>query len=66
MKNKQKTHKATAKRFKLTKKGKLMHNRQGDNAHLKANKTSQQKARQNGKRALGSKTESKKIISLLS
>lgn len=66
MKNKQKTHKATVKRFKLTKKGKLMHNRQGDNAHLKANKSAQQKARQNGKRSLGSKTESKKIISLLS
>lgn len=66
MKNKQKTHKATTKRFKLTKKGKLMHNRQGDNAHLKANKTSKQKARQKGRTNLGSKNESKKIISLLS
>lgn len=66
MKNKQKTHKATAKRFKLTKKGKLMHNRQGDNAHLKANKSSKQKARQKGKDSLGSKRESNKIKKLLS
>jgi large subunit ribosomal protein L35 len=66
MKNKQKTHKASAKRFRVTKNGKIMHNRQGDNAHLKANKTSQQKARKKGKSSLGSKAESKKIISLLS
>lgn len=63
---KQKTHKATAKRFKLTKGGKVMHNRQGDNAHLKANKTAKQKARKKGTTALGSKRERKKIISLLS
>ncbi len=66
MKNKQKTHKATAKRFKLTRKGKLMHNRQGDNAHLKANKTSLQKSRKKGTKSLSSTNESKKIISLLS
>jgi large subunit ribosomal protein L35 len=66
MKNKQKTHKATAKRFKLTKTGKLKHNRQGDNAHLKANKTSLQKSRKKGVKFLGSKKESKKIIKLLS
>lgn len=66
MKNKKKTHKATAKRFKLTRKGKLMHNRQGDNAHLKANKTSLQKSRKKGTNQLASKSESKKIISLMS
>ena len=66
MKNKQKTHKATAKRFKVTRKGKVMHNHQGDNANLKANKSSKQKVRQNGVGILSSKKESKKIISLLS
>jgi len=43
-----------------------MHNRQGDNAHLKANKTSLQKSRKKGTKTLASKNESKKIISLLS
>ena len=66
MKNKKKTHKASAKRFKLTKTGKLKHNRQGDNAHLKANKTSLQKSRKKGVKFLGSKAESKKIIKLIS
>lgn len=66
MKNKQKTHKATAKRFKLTKNNKLMHNKQGDNAHLKANKSSNQKARKKGKTSLSSSGESKKIKKLLS
>lgn len=66
MKNKQKTHKATAKRFKLTRTGKLMHNRQGDNAHLKANKSSLQKSRKKGVKHLATKNESKKIIKLIS
>jgi len=43
-----------------------MHNHQGDNAHLKANKTAKQKSRQKGVGMLASKKESKKIISLLS
>lgn len=66
MKNKQKTHKATAKRFRVTKNGKVMHNHQGDNAHLKANKTAKQKSRQKGVGMLASKKETKTIISLLS
>jgi len=64
MKNKIKTHKATAKRFKLTGKKKLRHNKQGDNAHLKANKNRNQKARQKGKTILTG-GERKKIIKLL-
>jgi ribosomal protein L35 len=65
MKTKHKTHKATAKRFKLTKNGKLMHNSQGDNAHLKVNKSYHQKARQNGKGALKNPTETKTLTKLL-
>lgn len=60
-----KTHKATAKRFKLTKKGKLMHGSQGDNSHLKVNKDRHQKSRKNGMNALGNKAETKKLTSLL-
>lgn len=63
---KKKTHKATAKRFKLTGSGKVKHNRQGDNAHLKANKTSTQKLRTKGFKVLGNKKEVKKIINLMS
>lgn len=66
MKNKQKTHKATVKRFKLTKNKKLMHNKQGDNAHLKANKSNRQKARKKGKTSLTSSGESNKIKKLMS
>lgn len=65
MKNKIKTHKATVKRFKVTKNNKVRHNKQGDNAHLKTNKSSVQKARKKGKTTLGAKKEVKKIISLL-
>jgi len=60
-----KTHKATAKRFKKTATGKLRHNRQRDNAHLKTNKDRGQKARQNKQPALASRKESKKINVLM-
>ncbi|MBW7953965.1 MAG: bL35 family ribosomal protein [Candidatus Dojkabacteria bacterium] len=65
MKNKIKTHKASAKRFKLTATGKVKHNRQGNN-HLKANKNRAQKKRSSGSKMLNSKTQAKKIISLIS
>ena len=65
MKNKIKTHKATAKRFKVTKNKKVRHNKQGDNAHLKTNKNRGQKARKKGKTSLKNKKEVKKIISLI-
>lgn len=60
-----KTHKATAKRFKLTKNGKLMHGSQGDNSHLKVNKNRHQKSRKNGMNALGNKAETKRLSNLL-
>ena len=60
-----KTHKATAKRFKLTKSGKLLHKRQGDNSHLKVNKSYHQKVRKNNRAALGNKSETKKLINLM-
>ena len=60
-----KTHKATAKRFRITKNGKLMHGSQGDNSHLKVNKSRHQKSRKNGVSALGNKAETKKLISLM-
>jgi ribosomal protein L35 len=65
MKQKAKTHKATAKRFKLSGSGSLRHNKQGDNAHLKTNKSKAQKLRQKGKKALASKTEANKLIKLM-
>lgn len=65
MKMKIKTHKATAKRFRLTKNGKLMHGSQGDNAHLKVNKNYHQKARKNGNSMLGNKNEVKRLSKLL-
>lgn len=60
-----KTHKATAKRFKLTKKGKLMHGTQGDNSHLKVNKNRHQKSRKNGENGLINKAEVKKLTGLM-
>jgi ribosomal protein L35 len=62
---KQKTHKATSKRFKVTPTGKVLHNSQGDNTHLKANKDRGQKARKKGQHGLNNKTEANKIIKLL-
>lgn len=62
---KAKTHKATQKRFKLTGTGKIVHNSQGDNSHLKANKSRAQKKRKKGVNELSSKGEQKKIIKLM-
>jgi len=62
---KNKTHKATAKRFKITGTGKLMHNRQGDNSHLKVNKSGRQLRRQEGKSVLKSKRETNKLKRML-
>lgn len=60
-----KTHKATAKRFKLTKKGKLMHKQQGDNSHLKVNKDRHQKSRKNSMDSLGANNEVKRLVKLM-
>lgn len=62
---KTKTHKATKKRFKLTAKGKLQHFHQGDNAHLKVNKSKRQLRRQEGKSALSSGHQARKLKNLL-
>jgi ribosomal protein L35 len=62
---KHKTHKATAKRFKVTGSGKLTHKTQGDNTHLKVNKNYHQKARKNSSEALGNKSETKKLKQLM-
>ncbi len=65
MAKKGKTHKATKKRFKLTNKGKLIHKRQMDNDHLKANKSNRTKARQKKSSMLKSKNQVKKLKKLL-
>lgn len=65
MKNKQKTHKASKKRFKVSASGTLFHNRQKDNAHLKTGKSSKQKSRLKGRSELTNNTEVKKIKSLI-
>ncbi len=65
MKNKIKTHKASSKRFKITKNKKVMHQHQGDNAHLKVNKSSSQKQNKKGRGNLASSKESRKIIRLI-
>jgi ribosomal protein L35 len=62
---KQKTHKATSKRFKKTANGKLLHYTQGDNSHLKVNKNRAEKARKKGAHALTNKTQIKMINKLL-
>lgn len=61
-----KTHKATVKRFRKTAKGKLVHNRQGDNSHLKTNKNRGQKTRLNKQTALVSAKEARKVKILMS
>jgi large subunit ribosomal protein L35 len=45
MAKKQKTHKATSKRFKMTATGKLTHKRQGNNNHYMTKKSSGRKLR---------------------
>jgi ribosomal protein L35 len=62
---KKKTHKATAKRFKLTGSKKIRHLKQGNNTHLKANKNHAQKTRKKGKSFLKSRGEKSKILKLL-
>lgn len=62
---KNRTHKATAKRFKITAKGKLKHSKQRDNAHLKVNKTKRTLNRQEGKGILVSKQETNKLKRLI-
>ncbi len=65
MKTKQKTHKATAKRFKITPSGKVRHYSQGDNSHLKANKNRGQKARKKGIQTLSNNGDIKKLVKLI-
>ncbi|MBN1331646.1 50S ribosomal protein L35 [Candidatus Dojkabacteria bacterium] len=60
-----KTHKATAKRFKKTASGKLVHKRQYDNDHLKANKSNRTKNRQGKRSQLGSRTQIKALKKLI-
>ncbi|MEI7579102.1 MAG: bL35 family ribosomal protein [bacterium] len=60
-----KTHKATAKRFKLTGNNKLRHLKQGNNTHLKAHKSHAQKARKKGMVVKASGGERSKILKLL-
>lgn len=61
-----KTHKATVKRFKVTASGKLVHKKQMDNAHYKANKNTRTKNRQTKRGELTSKTQIKKLKQLMS
>ncbi|MBD3363068.1 50S ribosomal protein L35 [Candidatus Dojkabacteria bacterium] len=65
MKNKIKTHQATKKRFKVSKKGKMRHKKQGNNAHLKIKKTRVRKDRLSGHTSLKNSTEEKKLRNLI-
>lgn len=65
MAKKAKTNKAAKKRFRITRNGKVIHRSQGDNSHLKAGKSGAQKARRKSPSQLASKTQAKKIKSLL-
>ena len=60
-----KTHKATAKRFKVTGTGKLVHKKQYDNQHLKANKSNRTKNRQSKSGELGSKRQIQNLKKLI-
>lgn len=62
---KNRTHKATAKRFRVTKNGKVIHEKQYNNSHLKTNKNNRTLRRQEGKAVLSSLHESKKLASLI-
>jgi large subunit ribosomal protein L35 len=63
---KQKTHKASKKRFKVTGTGKVRHLGQGSgNGHSNNYKSRKQKRSPKGMRALSSKKESRKIKSLI-
>ena len=65
MATKAKTNKAAKKRFRITKNGKVIHRSQGDNSHLKAGKSSAQKARRKQLKQLSSKTQARKLRSLI-
>ncbi len=64
-KAKNKTHKATVKRFKISASGKLRHSKQMDNAHLKVNKSKRQLNRQEGIATLVSKKEVSKLMRMM-
>ena len=64
-KKKIKTHKATKKRFKITGSGKVMHWKQGDNAHLRTKKTLRRKRRLAGAKLLANSQEVKRIKRIL-
>ncbi len=62
---KNRTHKATAKRFKITASGKVVHKKQGNNAHLKVNKNNRTLRRQELQGLISSGVESKKLKRLM-
>jgi len=62
---KNRTHKATAKRFSISATGKLMHKKQGNNSHLKVNKSRSTLRRQDGTVSLSSIKETKKLTNLI-
>jgi large subunit ribosomal protein L35 len=62
---KNKTHKATVKRFKVTASGKLKHYKQMDNSHLKTNKSTRTLRRQEGTGIIASRREEKKLKNLM-
>jgi ribosomal protein L35 len=65
-KNKRKTHKATAKRFKVTKGGKVMHTPQGGgNGHSKSYANRRQRKAVKVVHALTSNLEARKIKTLM-
>jgi ribosomal protein L35 len=59
---KKKTHKATAKRFKISASGKLSHKRQGNNNHYMTKKKSGRKLRVEQEGTVDSKKETRKLI----
>lgn len=61
---KNKTHKATAKRFKETASGKLKYTKQGNN-HLKSKKSNRELRRKKKQPTLSNKTEEKKLKQLM-
>lgn len=65
MAKKGKTHKASAKRFKKTASGQLVHKKQMDNTHLKAHKTNRTRNRQNKASMLDSSRQRNKIKGLI-
>lgn len=62
---KAKTHKATVKRFKVTRTGKVLHRTQGDNGHGKNYENRRQKKAHKAEGQLSSGKESRKVKRLL-